>query len=731
MKKNILIILVLLISALTQAQTISIDSARTLGPGNTVTISGIVTNGSELGTIRYMQDSTAGIAAYDYSFSQDALRGDSVTITGTIKDYNQLLELDPVSNYTIHSSGNPLPSPQVITPSQINEAVESELVRINGVTWNDAGAVFSSNSAYTFNANGQSAEIFVRSNHPLIGQIIPSNPVDIIGLGSQYDYSNPNGGYQLILRDGNDIIASSSINLTSRVSTENITTSGFDLLWTTDSAGSSEIFYGNTPALELGKLSASTSDTVAHRLTISGANASEMFYAKAFSVRGQDTAVSGTHAFITRSNSSGEIIAYFTTETDTSYATGPYAIHLNNTVDDTLVAYIDRATESIDFSIYTFNNQNIANISTALNNAHNRGVTVRVIYDGDSDGPSIQSLDPGIGKIASPTTSQYGIMHNKFIVFDAESNDPNDPLVWTGATNFGDNQINDDDNDVIIIQDKSLALTYRAEFNEMFGSDSAQPNPSQARFGPDKLDNTPHEFIIGGKRVECYFSPSDNANDKIIKYIESADDNLRIATMLITRSDIQYALEDAISDSVDTKIMINNTSQSSASLVSSLQTMLGNDFQNNDNGNNIMHHKYMIVDEGTYSDPVLLTGCHNWSYSANDRNDENTLIIHDNTIANIYLQAFMTFFPAGSSTETIDEVNYSIWPNPVTTAFTIETQNPGPATLTIYSLNGQVVKSMAVNSHRTSVDVENLEKGLYIVELIQEGKTERHKIIIQ
>ncbi len=53
------------------------------------------------------------------------------------------------------------------------------------------------------------------------------------------------------------------------------------------------------------------------------------------------------------------------------------------------------------------------------------------------------------------------------------------------------------------------------------------------------------------------------------------------------------------------------------------------------------HHKYAIID-ASYSEkqPVVITGSHNWSNSAENDNDENTLIIFDPMIANQYLQEF-------------------------------------------------------------------------------------------
>jgi hypothetical protein len=59
----------------------------------------------------------------------------------------------------------------------------------------------------------------------------------------------------------------------------------------------------------------------------------------------------------------------------------------------------------------------------------------------------------------------------------------------------------------------------------------------------------------------------------------------------------------------------------------------------------MLHHKYMIADQyAPNSDPMVFTGSHNWSAAADNDNDENTLIIHDATLANIYYQQFVKRF---------------------------------------------------------------------------------------
>ena len=87
---------------------LDIADARDASLGSTVTVKGIVTNGSELGDIRYLQDETAGIAAYPGSGSvggfDEVQVGDEIEVTGVLKDFNGLLEISPITSFNVLSS---------------------------------------------------------------------------------------------------------------------------------------------------------------------------------------------------------------------------------------------------------------------------------------------------------------------------------------------------------------------------------------------------------------------------------------------------------------------------------------------------------------------------------------------------------------------------------------------------------------------------------------------------
>lgn len=237
MKKNLLsLFLFVIINAPSFAQ-IPIANARQQISGTSVTVRGVVTNGAELGVIRYIQEPTGAIGLYDATSAATSAalallnRGDSVIATGVIHDFQTLLELSPLTNITVVSTSNSLPTPQLITPNQMDESRESELVRINNVSFAAGGSTFAGNTTYDFTASGQSGVIYVRTGSPLVGTQIPVSSVNLVGICSQYS-----GIYQLLPRDINDFIFPLDINITSAVNTSNIVNDGFNLSWTTDIA---------------------------------------------------------------------------------------------------------------------------------------------------------------------------------------------------------------------------------------------------------------------------------------------------------------------------------------------------------------------------------------------------------------------------------------------------------------------------------------------------------------
>lgn len=198
MKKIILSGLLAISSVMTFAQTIA--DARNMGIGQTVTIRGVVTNGTELGSIRYVQDATGALPIYGTGLNS-LLRGDSVTATGPLLDFSGLLEISPVSNFIDHGpSIGGLPTPQLVPLSVINEAIEAQLVRVDNVTFIQTGNFATGNSTVQITDGSTTLDVRINGTTNIDGTAIPTGPVSIVALVGQF-----NANYQLVPRDLNDI----------------------------------------------------------------------------------------------------------------------------------------------------------------------------------------------------------------------------------------------------------------------------------------------------------------------------------------------------------------------------------------------------------------------------------------------------------------------------------------------------------------------------------------------
>lgn len=457
-------------------------------------------------------------------------------------------------------------------------------------------------------------------------------------------------------------------------------------------------------------------------------------------------AKTSTQYLASQSLSTGVINVYFNHPLNTTYAQTQNAINLSNTLDDKLIEYINACTATLDIAIYnSYSPSGTTGIAGAINAAYSRGVQVRIIYDGSTSSVMIPLINPAIPTLASPQSSAYAIMHNKFVIFDANTTNPNLPWVWTGSTNWTELQIDGpDQNNAIAIQDQSLALAYKLEFEEMWGSSTQTPNLVSSKFGPYKTDNTPHNFIIGGKSVESYFSPSDDTNTHIIAAINSANSDIDIATMLITRTDITTALLNKFNSGLTNINLVTDTQNPSGNQFLTIQAGLSPNHAVKSSFSGIMHHKYMVVDNfDTSSDPLVLLGSHNWSSAAQTKNDENTLIVHDANIANQYYQSFAyLYLQAGgiitnplSINENTFASTWTIYPNPSNGIFHIENSSsttPENTTLNIIDILGRTILTKTYNgSAPETIDLSNNTKGLYFIQLQNQSQSTTFKILKQ
>lgn len=419
--------------------------------------------------------------------------------------------------------------------------------------------------------------------------------------------------------------------------------------------------------------------------------------------------------FITSSRSSGEIRHFFNHEI-LEGSTG--AIIPDGTsftiVEKEIRNIIDQAKKTIDYCAY---NTNVSSIVNALIDASNRGVRVRIVTDNSTSNSGLKGSLP----FEVVLDNSSGLMHNKFIVID-ESLEKSALLV-TGSMNFTTTQMKSDPNHLIFIQDQSMAKAYTIEFEEMWGSNTAVPNRDVAKFGATKKDNTPHEFTVNGIRIESYFSPSDRTSNKIINTISKANESIDVGLLIFTYNEIKDNLIDRINDGVSVRGIVDDTDDSFENI-----TALNNNGAKiiNDPTSSIFHYKMGVFDANNEgSDPTVITGSHNWTFSAETRNDENILIIHDYKITDLYSRALGFFFQQWlTSTSEFQDENI-IYPNPGNDLLFFKSDNVN--SIIINDLAGRKVLNKKVNGNY--IDISGLRNGLYTVEVYLQNEKKITKFL--
>jgi phosphatidylserine/phosphatidylglycerophosphate/cardiolipin synthase-like enzyme len=295
-------------------------------------------------------------------------------------------------------------------------------------------------------------------------------------------------------------------------------------------------------------------------------------------------------------------------------------------IDEDLAALIDRAESSVDLVAYDFD---LESLTEALIAAHRRGVRVQMVTESDNIDDNSEALtrldQAGVPIVEDERKS--GLMHDKFAIVDER-------WVWTGSWNMTHNGSYRNNNNALLIDSPALADNYSAEFDEMLTGE----------FGPSSPADTPHPRVVisieteeGQERqveLENYFAPEDETAARIIEEIQAAQSRIRFMSFIFTSGEIADAmLERARAGVVVQGVVESRNAERSYSQHEYLRATVHDVLP--DGNPYIMHHKVIIIDDET-----VITGSYNFTKSAEESNDENTLIIHDPEVAALFVSEF-------------------------------------------------------------------------------------------
>lgn len=160
-------------------------------------------------------DETAGISNFAPSSAPDfgytITEGDSILMRGRLTHFNGLIQLDFLDTIKLLKSGATLKAPRVM--NTLDESSENDFVRINNVAF-----VGTPPPTWSYSGSGTNYEVYntvtmdtfairILPTSTLANATAPTGMFDVIGIGGQFDGSNPrNSGYQLFPRYDTDVI---------------------------------------------------------------------------------------------------------------------------------------------------------------------------------------------------------------------------------------------------------------------------------------------------------------------------------------------------------------------------------------------------------------------------------------------------------------------------------------------------------------------------------------------
>ena len=316
-----------------------------------------------------------------------------------------------------------------------------------------------------------------------------------------------------------------------------------------------------------------------------------------------------------------------------------------------LVAFIERATRTLDFALYDMRLSDPlkAQLLAALSDRAAAGVQIRICYDGDK--PPTPNLavgqdpaSPGTGLLVQslgfPWRRIAGmkLMHNKFIVRDGSA-------VWTGSLNMTDQAFTLMENNVVIIESSSLAASYLHDFEELWEKQNFENTGAIATVA------VPLTFAGKPATARVMFSPGCGLeiDTEIARRLHAAQRRVRICSLLLNSGTLISALTDllaagrvAISGIYDRTQMADVFRQwqgvpSNHWKIPALEDIIAraklagkNSTPYSPTGrHDFMHNKILVIDD------TVITGSYNFSRSA-QFNAENILFLESAALAEIY-----------------------------------------------------------------------------------------------
>ena len=378
-----------------------------------------------------------------------------------------------------------------------------------------------------------------------------------------------------------------------------------------------------------------------------------------------------------------------------------------------VVRQINAAQHSIDIAMYSYND---AGIGTALQNAVDRGVTVRMVFETAATDRSVTTGSTKSSRLEDACVDVRWVnktMHHKFAIFDGPRTDlaaAKTGTLMSGSGNWSNSAaVKYDENTVILHGDEKLMLHFQQEFNTLWSTSRDYVSTNTIPYVANGVAIT-DDMIAAADGTEAVFT-SDNFNktttnggsfvkvrgrytvgDALVKLIQDADTSIYIASGHLRSRPIADALiaKHQTNPEVDIKVYLDGQEYISegtnyyqvveleeclaAAGTSATKIQDCNDYgfmyawDVHDAGVPLkfdyyafrwdatyaeqMHHKYMIVDS-----EIVATGSYNLSINAELTSLENVMFFTADRypgLVDAYTANFEKLWVTGDSTNAYD-----------------------------------------------------------------------------
>lgn len=298
-------------------------------------------------------------------------------------------------------------------------------------------------------------------------------------------------------------------------------------------------------------------------------------------------------------------------------------------------------------------------VQHALQDAHKRGVHVVVVQDGKnkrSDDPSGKELAKTLntpnkfgekgtnvwGKDGAITSDKSGIMHSKLMLFSQTKVDgvETKDVSWFGSANFtGQTGAKTFNNALTVADDKNLYKGFKDYFHDLSEKKHVKGN--------DYFDG--HGRGAGhGDKVKFHASPDANHDPvaKILNDIKPKGAEVLVDQAMIfnSRGNLVKKLADLKAHGADVKVVANNIH---ADMRRELREAHIPVSIAKTHDKTIAINADLKSDKGHDKTKMVVTGSHNWTKSANTKNDELLVSVKDDRLFNQYKDHFQTAFKQG------------------------------------------------------------------------------------